>query len=174
MNRGALDELLQALSSITGERELVMVGSQSVHASTSDVPIEVVMSRECDLLLDDSDPLTSVIDEQLGIDSPRAAESSVYVDTVSSTFPFLPDGWEQRLVPFGPAAPHLRCLEIHDLVLSKLAAGRLKDYELIAVLLDRALAELAAVRDRIAAVPDLHMRAVLAARLQIVLEGAAR
>lgn len=87
---------------------------------------------------------------------------------------FLPDGWEQRLVPFGPAAPHLRCLEIHDLVLSKLAAGRLKDYELIAVLLDRKLAELAAVRDRIAAVPDLHMRAVLAARLQIVLEGAAR
>ena len=79
-----------------------------------------------------------------------------------------------ELVPFGPAAPHLRCLEIHDLVLSKLAAGRLKDYELIAVLLDRTLAELAAVRDRIAAVPDLHMRAVLAARLQIVLEGAAR
>jgi hypothetical protein len=174
MNRGALDELLQALSSITGERELVMIGSQSVHASTGDVPIEVVMSRECDLLLDESDPLTSVIDEQLGIDSLRAAESSVYVDTVSSTFPFLPDGWEQRLVPFGPAAPHLRCLEIHDLVLSKLAAGRLKDYELIAVLLDRTLAELAAVRDRIAAVPDLHMRAVLAARLQIVLEGAPR
>ena len=174
MNRSVLDDLLQALLPITGERELVMVGSQSVHASTSDVPIEVVMSRECDLLLDESDPLTSAIDEQFGVDSPHAAESSVYVDTVSSTFPFLPDGWEQRLVPFGPAAPHLRCLEIHDLVLSKLAAGRLKDYELIAVLLDRKLAELAAVRDRIAAVPDLHMRAVLGARLQIVLEGSPR
>lgn len=61
-----------------------------------------------------------------------------------------------------------------DLVLSKLAAGRLEGHELIAVLLDRRLAELAAVRDRIAAVPDLHMRAVLAARLQIVLEGAPR
>jgi hypothetical protein len=174
MNRNVLDELLQALLPITGERELVMIGSQAIHATTSDVPIEVVMSRECDLLLDESDPLTSMIDEQFGVDSPRAAESSVYVDTVSSTFPFLPDGWDQRLVRFGPVAPHLRCLEIHDLVLSKLAAGRLKDYELIAVLLDRKLAELAAVRDRIAAVTDLHMRAVLAARLQIVLEGAAR
>jgi hypothetical protein len=174
MNRSVLDELLQALLPTTGERALVMVGSQSVHASTSDVPIEVVMSRECDLLLDESDPLTSEIDEQFGVDSPRAAESSVYVDTVSSTFPFLADGWEQRLVPFGPAAPHLRCLEIHDLVLSKLAAGRLKDYELIAVLLDRKLADLATVRDRITAVPDLHMRAVLAARLQIVLEGGPR
>jgi hypothetical protein len=38
-----LGELLQALLLITGDRELVMVGSQSVHASTSDVPIEVVM-----------------------------------------------------------------------------------------------------------------------------------
>jgi len=43
-----------------------------------------------------------VIDGQLGRSSPYAAESLVHVDTVSSTFPFLPDGWEQRLVPFGP------------------------------------------------------------------------
>lgn len=42
------------------------------------------------------------------------------------------------------------------------------------MLLDRRLAELATVRDRIAAVPDLHMRAVLLARLQIVLESAPR
>ena len=122
MNRSMLDELLLALSPIAGERELVMVGSQAIHAITSDVPIEVVMSRECDLLLDESDPLTTVIDQQLGLDSPRATETSVY--------------------------------------------------ELIAVLLDRELAGLAAVRDRIAAVPDLHMRAVLAARLQIVLQSA--
>jgi hypothetical protein len=46
-----LDELLQALSSITVDRELVMIGSQWVHAITGDVPVEVVMSRECDLLL---------------------------------------------------------------------------------------------------------------------------
>jgi hypothetical protein len=61
MNRDVLDELLHALSSIVGERDLVMIGSQSIHAITSDVPIEVVMSRECDLLLDESDPLTSAI-----------------------------------------------------------------------------------------------------------------
>jgi hypothetical protein len=42
------------------------------------------------------------------------------------------------------------------------------------VLLDRTLADVAVVRDRIAAVFDLHMRAILSARLQIVLEGAPR
>ncbi len=174
MNRTRLERLLIALSQITRDRELVMIGSQAVHAVTHSVPDEVLISRECDVLLDDQDPVVVMIDEQLGRDSLYAAESFVHIDTVSSTFPFLPDGWEQRLVPFGPAAPHLRCLEIHDLVLSKLAAGRLKDYELIAVLLDRKLADLTTVRERIAAVPDLHMRAVLAARLQIVLEGGPR
>ena len=71
-----------------------------------------------------------------------------------------------------PEAPSGRCLEVHDLIASKLAAGRLKDYELVAVLLQRSLADVAIVRERIAAVADLNMRAVLLARLQIVLESA--
>ena len=173
MNRQRFDDLLHALSQITRDRELVMIGSQAVHAATADPPDEVQISRECDVLLDDSDPLVAAIDEQLGRDSAYAAESYVHVDTVSSTFPFLPAGWEQRLVSLA-GFPHVRCLEIHDLVLSKLAAGRLKDYELIAVLLDRTLADVAIVRDRIAGVFDLHMRAILSARLQIVLDGAPR
>ena len=174
MKRPLLDELLRAVEQITGERELVMIGSQALHAVVADAPAEVVMSRECDLLFDESDPVVEVIDASLGPDSERAAELLVHVDTVSSSFPFLAPGWERRLVPFGPMAPHVRCLEIHDLVLSKLAAGRLKDYELIAVLLDRDLADLGVVRERIASVSDLHMRAVLMARLQLVLESAGR
>jgi hypothetical protein len=42
------------------------------------------------------------------------------------------------------------------------------------VLIARQLAGLAAAQARIAAAPDLHMRAILAARLQIALEGALR
>ena len=174
MKRPLLDELLRAVEQITGERELVMIGSPALHAVVADAPAEVVMSRECDLLFDESDPVVEVIDASLGPDAERAAELLVHVDTVSSSFPFLAPGWERRLVPFGPMAPHVRCLEIHDLVLSKLAAGRLKDYELIAVLLDRDLADLGVVRERIASVSDLHMRAVLMARLQLVLESAGR
>jgi hypothetical protein len=171
MKRTLLDELLRDVERITGERDLVMIGSQAIHAVVADVPAEVVMSRECDLLFDESDPIVEALDAGLGPDSERAAELFVHIDTVSSTFPFLAPGWEQRLVAFGPAAPHVRCLEIHDLVLSKLAAGRLKDYELVAVLLDRGLADLGVVRERIASVLDLHMRAVLMARLQIVVES---
>jgi hypothetical protein len=174
MKRTLLDDLLRDVERITGERELVMIGSQAVHAAAAEVPAEVVISRECDLLFEENDPLVIQIDASLGPGSERAAELLVHVDTVSSSFPFLPPGWEQRLVPFGEAAPRVRCLEIHDLVLSKLAAGRLKDYELVTVLLERKLAELGVVHARIASVVDLHMRAILMARLQIVVESGGR
>jgi hypothetical protein len=174
MKRELLLDLVGEIARIAGDRELVMIGSQVVHAVTAEVPAEVLMSRECDLLLDESDPVALEIDSALGPDSPLAAERFVHVDTVSSTFPFLPPGWEARLVALAPAAPNLRCLDVHDLVITKLAAGRLKDYELVAALFDRRLAEVDVVRRRIEAVSDLNMRAVLLARLQIVIESAGR
>lgn len=174
MRRDLLDELLREVERIAGTRQLVLVGSQAIHAAGPEVPAEALMSRECDLLLDENDPISAAIDAELGPDSERAGELLVHVDTVNETFPFLPPGWEGRLVELGPATPHIRCLEVHDLVLSKLAAGRLKDYELVAVLLDRSIAAVETVRARIGDVPDLRMRTILFARLQIVLESAGR
>jgi hypothetical protein len=172
MKRSQLVELLAAARGIVGERDLVIIGSQCVHARTDDAPAEVLMSRECDVLLDEHDALTARLDAELGEASAYRAEHGVYVDTVNDdTFPFLPSGWEQRTQPL---VDGVRCLEVHDLVLSKLAAGRLKDYELVAVLLGRALADETTVRDRIAMVTELRMRAILLARLQIVLESAGR
>src|SRR6187397_1555259 len=118
MKRELLLELVAEAARIAGDRELVMIGSQVVHAATGEVPAEVVMSRECDLLLDESDPIAAAIDRNLGPDSKLAAERFVHVDIVSSTFPSLPAGWEDRLVSLAPAVPNLRCLEIHDLVIS--------------------------------------------------------
>ncbi len=47
-----LDVLLMlAPDQITRDRELVMIGSQAIHAITNDVPDEVLISRECDVLL---------------------------------------------------------------------------------------------------------------------------
>lgn len=54
---------------VTGERDLVMIGSQVVDAAVADVPAEVVISRECDLLFDESDPVAGEIDANLGPES---------------------------------------------------------------------------------------------------------
>ena len=64
-----------------------------------------------------------------------------------------------------------RCLEIHDLLVSKLAAGRLKDYEFIAALLMGKLARVEELQRRILTFPDPHTQAVLLARLRIATEA---
>jgi hypothetical protein len=174
MKRALLEELLRALGSVTGRRDLVIIGSQAVHAATDAPPGEVLLSRECDVLLDEDDEASRRIDEALGEQSEFAAHRGVYADTVSSTFPFLPDGWEDRVVTFPVKDLSVRCLEIHDLALSKLAAGRLKDYELVAALLQRGLLDPEIVARRIAAVADLNLRAILLARMQLVRDSIGR
>lgn len=99
MNRQLLDDVLAEVTKLSHGRRLVMIGSQRVHALTVDPPAEVVMSRECDLLVDEHDPLAAVLDQELGPTSRYAAERFVHVDTVSASLPFLPPGFEQRMVP---------------------------------------------------------------------------
>jgi hypothetical protein len=108
-----------------------MIGSQCVHAATSAPPAEVLMSRECDILIEDSDPARERVEAELGEQSHYYDEHGTFIDTVSPTFPFLPDGWEQRANVLAYGDMTARCLELHDLVLSKLVAGRLKDNALI-------------------------------------------
>jgi predicted DNA-binding protein len=56
----------------------------------------------------------------------------------------IPPGWQERLVPLADEAGNLRayCLEVHDTCVSKLIAGREKDFAFIKELLNRGLAEM--------------------------------
>jgi hypothetical protein len=170
MTREQLELLLREIGRVSGLAEVVLIGAQCVHVATDRPPGEVLMSIECEVLLDEDDPATRVIDDELGRSSPYVATHGLYADTVSSTFPYLPGGWEVRTRPLDAGGVVARCLEIHDLVISKLAAGRLKDYELVAALFMQRLAQIEVVRARIAAVADPHERALLLARLQMVAE----
>ena len=59
------------------------------------------------------------------------------------------------------------CLDVNDLVVSKLNAGRLKDYEFINAMLRLKLAQFDEIVRRVQTLPDLHQQAVLLARLRI-------
>lgn len=59
MRRPLLEQLLREVAQLGGGRTLVVIASQAVHAAADDVPAEVVMSRECDLLHDEDDPLAA-------------------------------------------------------------------------------------------------------------------
>ncbi len=71
----------------------------------------------------------------------------------------LPGGWRNRLVQFvsesaEPASA--MCLDPHDLVVSKLAARREKDFAFSFALIEAGLVELDTLLKRAAMLPDSH------------------
>ena len=171
MQREQFHELLTRAADVCARRELVIFGSQSVHAVTAFPPVEVLVSVECDIWLRDEPEVASRLTDQLGKDSAFAKSTGVYADALPPDLPMLPGGWEQRLVPYSVGNVTARCLEIHDLIVTKLAAGRLKDYEFIAAVLMGKLARVDEVMRRIQTFPDPHKQAVLLARLRIATEA---
>jgi hypothetical protein len=174
MRREQLQELLREAGRVIGRHELVVVGSQAVHAVTGTAPAEVVVSRECDLLLDEGDAAADALERQLGVQSAFFAERGLYVDVVSPGIPVLSEGWRDRLIALDADPVVARCLEPHDLAVAKLAAGRLKDYELVAALAQRGIIDAAALRQRIASISEPRLRAILLARVQVAMESIGR
>ncbi len=111
-------------------------------------------SMEADLLPLD-DPLeekADLIDGVLGAGSMFDDTHGVHADGVSITTPALPAGWRQRLVEISnPNTNGVRglCLEPHDLVVSKLAAGRPKDIEFCDAVVRNGLVDTDVLTDRI-------------------------
>jgi hypothetical protein len=49
MNRTQLEHIIRAASAITGDNEVVVIGSQAIHAHASNPPAEAFMSMEADV-----------------------------------------------------------------------------------------------------------------------------
>lgn len=134
MRREQLDHLLRAASQIIGERDLLVVGSQSVLGTwdEDDLPPAVVLSIEADLApLDDPDETKSTrIAAAIGEGSQFDRTFGYHAEGVDVTTAVAPDGWRERLVIRDtPATAPGRglCLEPHDCVIAKLYVGREKD-----------------------------------------------
>ena len=167
MRKSQFEAVLIAAAKVSGEKQFVVVGSQSVHAHTDSAPVEVLISKECDIWPKGREEKLAVVEETLGQRSAYFTEHGVYVDAVEPGLILLPTGWERRLKPFQAGDVTAWCLEVNDLVVSKLNAGRLKDYEFINAVLRIRLADFDEIVKRIESFPDLHQRAVLLARLRI-------
>lgn len=171
MQREQFALLVTRAAAVAARAELIIFGSQSVHALTDSPPAEVLVSVECDIWLRDEPEVAARLQAELGKDSAFAKTAGVYVDPLPPDLPMVPNGWEHRLVDYRAGDITARCLEIHDLIVTKLAAGRLKDYEFIAAVLMAKLARADEVPRRIQTFLDPHTKAVLLARLRIATEA---
>jgi hypothetical protein len=166
-----LQEIIREASSLAARKQFVLFGSQAVHAIAQDPPTEVLMSRECDIWLRDEPALGEQLKAALGSGSLFQQAKGFYLDPLPPDLPIVPKGWEQRLVDLMVDDIRVSCLEIHDLIVSKLNAGRLKDYEFIAAVLMARLARADQVIEWIRTFPDPHTQAILLARLRISTEA---
>ena len=132
MRRSELEHLIRAAGRIAGERELIIIGSQSVLGQFPDAPVALLMSMECDLYPKAHPELADKVDGAIGEGSKFHETYGYYAQGVGPDTATLPAGWQRRLVRVenantGGCAG--LCLEVHDLAISKYVAGREKDRE---------------------------------------------
>jgi hypothetical protein len=135
MKRSEFEHAIRAAGSILGTSELIVIGSQAIHATISEkLPEAAQRSIEVDVVAFD-DPngrKADLIDGSIGEASMFHATFGYYAQGVSESTAVLPEGWRDRLLRFETPATNgvvAWCLEAHDLWISKAIANREKDIE---------------------------------------------
>jgi hypothetical protein len=125
MTREQLEHIIRAAATIAEDDEIVVLGSQAVLGQFPSAPPEMLRSMEADVYPRNKPERWSLVDGSIGELSPFHDTFGYYAQGVPPGTATLPDGWEDRLVVVsGPGTRGARglCLEIHDLVVSKLVA----------------------------------------------------
>ena len=134
MNRRQLEHLLRAAGSISGQDRVIVIGSQSILGARPDAPASLLMSMEADFFFPNKPESSDIVDGTIGEGSIFHDTYGYYAQGVDATTAILPTGWQSRLHEID--SPETRgtkglCLDPADLVASKYAAGREKDFEFI-------------------------------------------
>lgn len=156
MRRPDLEHIIRAAADVSGDQEIVIVGSQAILGEHPDAPEQLLLSPEADIFprnhLEQADEIEGV----LGEGSMFHDQFSYYAQAVGPETATLPAGWEERLVPIRNENTRQAtgwCLEKHDLVLSKLVAGREKDHRFIEAALKEGIVDPSILRPRLDDMP---------------------
>jgi hypothetical protein len=130
LKRRDLEHVIRAAAGIADDLEIIVIGSQAVLGSIPDAPASLLVSVEADIIPKNRPERAELIEGAIGEGSLFHDTYGYYANGVGYETAVLPKGWERRLVPVksentGGATGW--CLDLHDLVLSKYAAGREKD-----------------------------------------------
>jgi hypothetical protein len=136
MRRADLEHVIAAAANALGEDAFVVIGSQAILGPCPDAPETLLRSMEVDLFPKESPDRAVEIDGALGDGSPFHESFGYYAHGVGPETAKAPAGWQDRLIEVdipprlgSKQAPKAYCLEPHDLVLAKCAAGRDRDWE---------------------------------------------
>jgi hypothetical protein len=146
MNREQLAHVLRAAATIADDGDILVIGSQAILATYDDdeLPEEATLSVEVDVAFwhDPGVEKADRVDGAIGELSPFHDLHGYYGQGVSVSTAVLPTGWEDRVVAYrreDTGSSAAVCLDAHDLVVSKLVAGRDKDLTFATALLTAGL-----------------------------------
>lgn len=173
MTREDLEHIIRAAADVAGDREIVVVGSQAILGGHPDAPRALLVSDEADVYPRNHPERALEVDGALGDGSPFYQTFGFYAHGVGPETAKAPAGWEERLVPVRVRARPSSddevvgwCLEAHDVVLAKCAAGREQDWSFATVAVDHGLVELDELRRRVDSLPlDAEQRTRVATGL---------
>jgi hypothetical protein len=129
MKKQQVDHVLRAAGRITGEKQFIIIGSQSLHGKYPDLADEILRSVEVDLIAGKKVARTEWLNA-IGHLSRFHETFGYYADPVDLSTAMLPKGWKGRLVNLPPGDTEGvigLCLDPHDLAIAKYAASREKD-----------------------------------------------
>jgi hypothetical protein len=166
VQREDFEHVLAAAAAVTGEEEFVVIGSQAILGSVAEVPSTLLVSMEVDIYPRYAPEAAIQIDGSLGDGSPFHNSFGYYAHGVGPLTAKAPAGWQDRLVrreiPRRVASETTAvawCLEIHDLVLSKCAASRERDWIYATETLKAGLVDAKTLLTRATDLPiDVHER----------------
>jgi len=141
MKKQELDHVLRAAGRITGEKQFIIIGSQSLHGKYPDLADDIVKSAEVDLLAANRPGRTEWLNS-IGVYSRFHETFGYYADPVDEKSATLPKGWKGRLVNLPPGDTEGvkgLCLEPHDLAIAKYVAAREKDLVFTRELVERGI-----------------------------------
>jgi hypothetical protein len=153
MTRSDLEHLIRAAGKISGERELVIIGSQAVLGQFPDATGILSRSMEADLYPLSQPELADSIDGAIGEGSTFHQTYGYYAQGVGPDTATLPKNWQKRLVRIensNTAGFAGLCLEVHDLAISKYVAGREKDREFTRALAKYGMSDKTVLLERLA------------------------
>ncbi len=169
------DHVIAAAAEVTGESEFVVIGSQAVHGWSGQPPETMLESLEADIYPLREPGAADLIDGALGDGSQFHLAYGYYAHGVDPETAKAPRGWQERLIQrkVPPRSGSDRslvawCLEAHDLVLAKCAAGRGRDWEYARAALKAGVVEGEVLLSR---VPDLPVPEEVRSHVDKALHG---
>jgi hypothetical protein len=160
MRRADLEHVIGAAANVLGEDAFVVIGSQAILGPCPDAPDALLRSMEVDLFPKEHPDRADEIDGALGDGSPFHEAFGYYAHGVGPETATAPAGWLDRLIEIdipsrvgSRQAPRAHCLEPHDLVLAKCAAGRDRDWDFAREAIKAGVVQVETLVERVDALP---------------------